>query len=154
MKEAWEKQYKEKSAPWNYDGFDEDFRVFLKTKFFKDFTVIDLGCGNGSQVHHIEKLGFRVTQKWKNELNEIDLSVNESDAIPIPLKAGESIIFHCLMLHKSNPNRTKKYRRYLFLRYADADAVEVYNHRKPRLGKLLNGTTSYQEVNDFEKELF
>ncbi len=61
MKEVWEKQYKEKSAPWNYDGFDEDFRVFLKTKFFKDFTVIDLGCGNGSQVHHIEKLGFRVT---------------------------------------------------------------------------------------------
>ena len=58
------------------------------------------------------------------------------------------------MLHKSNPNRTKKYRRYLFLRYADADAVEVYNHRKPRLGKLLNGTTSYQEVNDFEKDLF
>ena len=61
MKEAWEKQYKEKSAPWNYDGFDEDFRKFLGSKFYKDFTVIDLGCGNGSQVHHIEKLGFRVT---------------------------------------------------------------------------------------------
>jgi len=61
MKEAWEKQYKEKSAPWNYDGFDEDFRKFLGSKFYKDFTVIDLGCGNGSQAHHIEKLGFRVT---------------------------------------------------------------------------------------------
>ena len=61
MKEAWEKQYKEKSAPWNYDGFDEDFRKFLGSKFYKDFTIIDLGCGNGSQVHHIEKLGFRVT---------------------------------------------------------------------------------------------
>ena len=61
MKEAWEKQYKENSAPWNYDGFDEDFRKFLGSKFYKDFTVIDLGCGNGSQAHHIEKLGFRVT---------------------------------------------------------------------------------------------
>ena len=61
MKEVWEKQYKEKSAPWNYDGFDEDFRKFLGSKFYKDFTVIDLGCGNGSQAHHIEKLGFRVT---------------------------------------------------------------------------------------------
>lgn len=56
------------------------------------------------------------------------------------------------MLHKSDPNRTKKYRRYLFLRYVDA--VEVYNHRKPRLGKLLNGTINYQEVNDFEKNCF
>ena len=28
MKEAWEKQYKEKSAPWNYDGFDEDFKDY------------------------------------------------------------------------------------------------------------------------------
>ena len=61
MKEAWEKQYKEKSAPWNYDGFDEDFRKFLKIRFSEDCTVIDLGCGNGSQVHHIEKLGFEVT---------------------------------------------------------------------------------------------
>ena len=61
MKEVWEKQYKEKSAPWNYDGFDEDFRKFLGSKFYGDFTVIDLGCGNGSQAHHIEKLGFRVT---------------------------------------------------------------------------------------------
>ena len=68
MKEVWEKQYDKKKPPWNYDDFDEDFREFLN----KDFdglasgslllpTVIDLGCGNGSQSHHIEKLGFRVT---------------------------------------------------------------------------------------------
>ena len=61
MKEAWEKQYEDKSAPWNYNGFDEDFRNFFKSKFYKDFSVVDLGCGNGSQVHHIEKLGFKVT---------------------------------------------------------------------------------------------
>ncbi len=54
MKEAWEKQYKEKSAPWNYDGFDEDFRKFLKIRFSENCTVIDLGCGNGSQAHYIE----------------------------------------------------------------------------------------------------
>ena len=69
MKEVWEKQYKEKSVPWNYNDFDKDFHDFLRfhgpveprSKFYKDFTVIDLGCGNGSQAHHIEKLGFRVT---------------------------------------------------------------------------------------------
>ena len=149
----------EKRVGWHQDnGYGEldPYNTVTTITSFDD-SNIDNGCIwliPGSHLWGQQELGFRVTQKWKNELNEIDLSVNESDAIPIPLKAGESIIFHCLMLHKSNPNRTKKYRRYLFLRYADADAVEVYNHRKPRLGKLLNGTTSYQEVNDFEKELF
>ena len=33
MKEVWEKQYKEKSAPWNYDGFDEDLKKFLSDTF-------------------------------------------------------------------------------------------------------------------------
>ena len=61
MKEVWEKQYDKNKPPWNYDDFDEDFRGFLKSKFYKDFTVIDLGCGNGSQAWHIEKLGFDVT---------------------------------------------------------------------------------------------
>ena len=56
MKEVWEKQYDKNKPPWNYDDFDEDFRGFLKSKFYKDFTVIDLGCGNGSQAWHIEKL--------------------------------------------------------------------------------------------------
>ena len=61
MKEVWKKQYEEKKPPWNYDDFDKDFERFLKKKFYKNYSVIDLGCGNGSQTHHIEKLGFDVT---------------------------------------------------------------------------------------------
>lgn len=36
------------------------------------------------------------------------------------------------MLHRSGGNTSQRDRRVLFLRYADADAVEVYNDRKPR----------------------
>ena len=63
MKEAWEKQYKENSAPWNYDGFDEDLKKFLGDTFWhtRILNIIDLGCGNGSQVYHMEKCGFNVT---------------------------------------------------------------------------------------------
>ena len=63
MKEVWEKQYKEKSAPWNYDGFDEDLKKFLGDTFWhtRILNIIDLGCGNGSQVYHMEKCGFNVT---------------------------------------------------------------------------------------------
>ena len=61
MKKIWKKQYEEKIPPWNYDDFDIDLKNFFKGKFYKKFSVIDLGCGNGSQVYHIEKLGFDVT---------------------------------------------------------------------------------------------
>jgi hypothetical protein len=84
----------------------------------------------------------------------IELTVDEQNAIPIPMCAGESLIFHCWMLHKSEGNMSPdRDRRILFLRYADADAVEVYNERRPRLGKLLCGRTRFPEVEQFEREL-
>ena len=100
MKEAWEKQYKEKSAPWNYDGFDEDFREFLKTKFFKEFTVIDLGCGNGSQVYHIEKLGFKVT--GTDIVNALEYDIKDfviDDALDSKLNKKYDIIIDRGLIH-------------------------------------------------------
>lgn len=95
-----------------------------------------------------------INKKTKKEKVSIDLEVDESKAIPIPLKAGETLIFHCNTLHQSQGNFSKdRDRRILFLRYADADAVEVYNNNKPRLGKLLTGKTKFPEVANYEKEL-
>ena len=107
MKEAWEKQYKEKSAPWNYDGFDEDFREFLN----RDFeglasgslllpTVIDLGCGNGSQVHHIEKLGFEVT--GTDVVNALEYDIKDfviDDALDSKLNKKYDIIIDRGLIH-------------------------------------------------------
>ena len=59
MKEIWEKQYEEKNPPWNYDKFDKDLLEFFRIRISdnKNFSVIDLGCGNGAQAHYIEKSG-------------------------------------------------------------------------------------------------
>ena len=90
----------------------------------------------------------------RNEKMSIELQVDENQAVPLPMKAGETLIFHCKTFHQSQGNFSKtRDRRILFLRYADADAVEVYNERKPRLGKLLRGKTKFLEVAEFEKEL-
>ena len=97
-----------------------------------------------------------VSQSVENKAAEksIDVKVDESLAMPVPMKAGESIVFHCWTLHKSEGNRSKdRDRRILFLRYADADAVEVYNERQPRLGCLLRGTTQFPEIETYEEEL-
>ncbi|MDA1177594.1 MAG: phytanoyl-CoA dioxygenase family protein [Planctomycetota bacterium] len=84
----------------------------------------------------------------------VALSGDESQAIPVPMRAGEAIVFHCWMLHKSEGNSSlDRDRRILFMRYADADAVEVYNNRQPRLGKLLRGHTKFPEVAAFEQSL-
>jgi len=90
----------------------------------------------------------------KAALASIDVAVDEGRTIPVPMRAGESILFHCWTLHKSQGNMSRdRDRRLLFLRYADADAVEVYNGRKPRLGKLLRGATRFAEVQEFEASL-
>lgn len=91
----------------------------------------------------------------KQAEKSIELTVEESAAIPVPMRAGEAILFHCWTLHKSQGNFSPdRHRRILFLRYADADAVEVYNDRRPRLGPLLRGVTKFPEVANYERELF
>lgn len=82
---------------------------------------------------------------------EVVVDADDAKAVPLPMRAGESVVLHCWMPHKSEGNHSKtRDRRIVFLRYADADAVEVYNDRQPRLGRLLRGTTNYPEVAAFE----
>lgn len=90
----------------------------------------------------------------RNQTVSIDLSVDESQAIPVPMKAGETLFFHCWTLHQSRGNFSEtRDRRILFMRYADADAVEVYNNGLPRLGRILKGSTKFTEVANFETEI-
>ena len=94
------------------------------------------------------------TEEQKKSKSEIIVDADDSLAVPMEMKAGDALIFSCWMLHKSDGNNSKdRDRRILFLRYADADAVEVYNDRRPRLGRLVRGTTVFDEVRAFEKDL-
>lgn len=90
----------------------------------------------------------------KKSQSEIIVNADDSKAVPMEMQAGDVLIFNCWMLHKSDGNlSTDRDRRILFLRYADADAIEVYNSGKPRLGRLVKGTTRFKEVEDFEAKL-
>lgn len=93
----------------------------------------------------------RLTQEQKAAKVSLDTKpADETKAVPVPMKAGESVCFHCWTLHKSEGNRSKtRDRRILFLRYADADAVEVYNEGKPRLGPLVCGRSGFPEIKPY-----
>ena len=121
MKESFQKQYDEKSTPWNYDGFDKDIQKFLKeNKVFsvwnyseldKDFdevfkklnprsTVIDLGCGNGAQAYHIQKMGFDVT--GTDVVNALEYELNNfvlDDALQSKLTEKYDVIVDRGLIH-------------------------------------------------------
>lgn len=97
---------------------------------------------------------YQHTAEDKKAQKSIELEVDESLAVPMPMKAGECLFFSCWMLHKSEGNQsTNRDRRILFMRYADADAVEVYNDRKPRIGRLVRGTTRFEQVAAYEADM-
>ncbi len=104
--------------------------------------------------HKNGQVRVQQTEEQKKSKSEIVADADDSLAVPMEMKAGDALIFSCWMLHKSDGNYSKdRDRRILFLRYADADAVEVYNDRKPRLGRLVKGETIFREVKNFEAEL-
>ena len=66
---------------------------------------------------------------------------NESDKIPVPMKAGDVLFFNGYLLHKSEKNRTDKYRRALALHYMNSfsllpwdnpgdEAIAMHDYRK------------------------
>lgn len=104
--------------------------------------------------HRQGQIRVHQTAEEKQKKTEIIVEADDSQAIPMEMKAGDALIFNCWMLHKSDGNYSDdRDRRILFLRYADADAVEVYNDRKPRLGRLVKGVSRFDEVRKFESEL-
>jgi ectoine hydroxylase-related dioxygenase (phytanoyl-CoA dioxygenase family) len=103
--------------------------------------------------HRQGQIQVRRSEEERKQGGEVVVDADESLAVPLPMQAGDCLIFHCWTLHKSEGNSSPdRDRRVLFLRYADADAVEVYNDRKPRLGRLVSGNTRFPEVAAFERD--
>ena len=99
MKEAFQKQYDEKSAPWNYDGFDKDFNEVFK-KLNPRSTVVDLGCGNGAQAYHIQKMGFDVT--GTDVVNALEYELNNfilDDSLKSKLTKKYDVIIDRGLIH-------------------------------------------------------
>ena len=104
--------------------------------------------------HHDGQIKVDRSPEERAVAKEVVVEADDSRAVPMPLQAGDVLLFHCWMLHKSDGNFSQdRDRRILFLRYADADAVEVYSDRQPRLGRLFRGQTRFPQVREFEAEL-
>jgi ectoine hydroxylase-related dioxygenase (phytanoyl-CoA dioxygenase family) len=106
------------------------------------------------ESHKQGQLQPGLTPAEKAALREVVQTADDSRAMPMPMAAGDCLIFSCWTLHKSEGNLSPdRDRRVLFLRYADADAVEVYNGNRPRLGRVVRGHSTFPEVEAFEQAL-
>ena len=104
--------------------------------------------------HQQGQIAYERSAQDLQDLVPVTMDIDDSLGVPMPLKAGQCLFFHCHMLHKSEGNRsTDRDRRILFMRYADANAVEVYNDRQPRLGRLVRGATRFDAVERYEADL-
>ena len=106
----------------------------------------------GSHKDGQRRAGF--TEEERAALIEIELKPDDSAAMPMPMEPGQCLIFTCWTYHRSDGNSSKdRDRRILFIRYADADAVEVYNNNRPRLGRVVRGASRFPDVMEFETDL-
>ena len=144
--------------PWHQDNGYGELEPYNALSCLTALDDIDLenGClwvipGSNRTGQQAHASGKRAADGRRG--TELLARADESKAVPVPMRAGEALVMSCWTLHKSGANRSGRDRRILFFRYADADAVEVYNQRRPRLGRLLRGRTRFDEVRRFEAEL-
>ncbi|MGD8831643.1 MAG: phytanoyl-CoA dioxygenase family protein [Pseudomonadales bacterium] len=57
----------------------------------------------------------------------------EAEGIPVPMQAGDALLFSGHLLHRSLPNRSAAARHALYLRYCTPDVVMVSNGDRPVL---------------------
>ncbi|HIO81633.1 TPA: hypothetical protein EYG59_23945 [Candidatus Poribacteria bacterium] len=47
----------------------------------------------------------------------LSVEVDDSQSVPVPLKAGHAMVHHCLTLHQTHPNRSNQDRRAMVIHY-------------------------------------
>lgn len=57
----------------------------------------------------------------------------EEEGIPLPMKAGDAVVFNSLLLHRSLPNRTEHTRVAMYARYCTPHVTMVTDGNKPVL---------------------
>lgn len=86
---------------YDYHGFDPDYKNFFE-RFVnpKDYSVVELGCGNGSLSYYIEQLGFNVTgTDIENNLEYFITNFKIDDALNSKLNQKYDFIIDRGLIH-------------------------------------------------------
>ena len=77
------------------------------------------GCMNVIPGSHLE--GLTSHGRAKSEKGELpallEVDVDVTRAVAVPVKAGHAMVHHCMTLHQTNPNRSARDRRAMVIHY-------------------------------------
>ena len=101
IEEKWQKHWEDNKvfSVWNYSELDKDFDEVFK-KLNPRSTVVDLGCGNGAQAYHIQKMGFDVT--GTDVVNALEYELNNfilDDSLKSKLTKKYDVIIDRGLIH-------------------------------------------------------
>ena len=107
---------------------------------------IDNGCMSYLPKSHLNnKIDHIETFEENSDLTrgqEINLSINNNDIVPVILKKGQAALHHCLLAHGSGPNKTNLSRIGIAIRYLP---THVNQTKGPPISMILaRGVDSYK----------
>ena len=123
-------------APWHQDlaFFVHDHACLVACQVYLDDSNVENGCINVVPGSHKQGLLNHFDGGRFTEIVQGDTSAFDAAAVPVPVRAGGMILWHCLTLHRSAPNRSDQARRAVVFEYKDPDA------------RLLSGSFAPGEV--------
>ncbi|EPX75839.1 phytanoyl-CoA dioxygenase family protein [Salipiger mucosus] len=105
---------------------------------------VEAGCMRFAKGSHKSKVSHRDTFDERNLLSrgqEIEVDVDEADAVEAALRPGQMSLHHGLTIHASNPNTTDDRRIGLAVRYIRTSMRQTSDVRQT--AKLVRGTDAY-----------
>ena len=108
--------WQEDANYWGLDPYELVTGWIALTDVYKDN-----GCMNYLPKSHLNnKIAHTETFEENSDLTrgqEIDLSINQDDIVPVMVKKGQAALHHCLLAHGSGPNITSLSRIGIAVRY-------------------------------------
>jgi phytanoyl-CoA hydroxylase len=139
-------------APWHQDlaFFVHDRARLVACQVYLDDSTADNGCVHVVPGSHQLGLLNHFDGDRFTEIVQGDTSAFDAAAVPVPVKAGGMILWHCLTLHQSPPNRSDRGRRAVVFEYKDPQARLLTGSFAPgevhTVGRMVRGSDPRGEL--------
>jgi phytanoyl-CoA hydroxylase len=139
-------------APWHQDlaFFVHDRARLVACQVYLDDSTIENGCIHVVPGSHRRGLLNHFDGDRFTEIVQGDTSALDAAAAAVPVGAGGIVLWHCLTLHSSAPNRSDRPRRAVVFEYKDPDTRLLTGSFAPgevrTVGRMVRGTDPRGEL--------